>query len=189
MKIKKNIIILLAAILSLPISAQTVEKNKLNFTRISNDELGDVYSLGDTLFADANDFNKFPRVILYNKEAMEYRHKTLYVEKYPGEIQEQFAIFPEGKFSTWTSKNIIYPKKALKKRIHGVVSIACIIDTTGHATHITLENQPDELLVKEATRLLSVMPAWTPAHFNDRKGNMSCILDIWFELPANAKKK
>lgn len=189
MKCKKVIIFILAAILSLPLSAQTVEKNKLNFTRINTPELGDVYSLGDSLFADAEDFNKHPRVILYNRKDMEYRHYALTSKEFTGEIQEQFCVFPNGKFSEWVRKNIVYPKKALKKHIHGVVSIACLIDTTGHAINPILVNQPNELLVKEAMRLLSIMPAWIPAHFNDKKGATSCILDIWFELPADSKTK
>lgn len=184
---RKHIILLLAVILAMPFHAQTTEKNKLNFTRMSTPELGDVYSLGDTLFTDANDFDKYSKVILYTRGDMEYRHHALESNDFGGQIVEQFAIFPEGKFSDWVSKNIIYPKKALKKQIQGVVSVACIIDSTGRATNIQLVNQPDELLIKEAMRLLNVMPEWIPAHCNDHKGAMSCILDLWFQLPKAAK--
>lgn len=184
---KKYLIIALAALLALPVSAQTKEKNKLTLTKESTPELGDVYSLGDTLFADANDFDKYPRFILYTKPDMLFRQGAIYQNKFNGQITEDFCKFP-GKFKEWVQQNIIYPKKAKKKRIQGVVSIACIIDTTGHAIHPQLVNQPNELLVKEAMRLLSIMPAWTPAHFNERKGFVSCILDFWFTLPADEKK-
>lgn len=184
---KKYLLIALAALLMLPASAQTVEKNKLTFTRENTPELGDVYSLGDTLFADAKDFDRYPRFILYHKDDMKYRHDAMYGNNFDGQITEDFAVFP-GNFREWVSQNLVYPKKAKKKRIQGVVSIAVLIDENGHAINPILVNQPDELLQKEAFRLLSIMPAWTPAHFNDRKGLMSHILDFWFELPAETKK-
>lgn len=184
---KHYLIIALAALLSLPMSAQTVEKNKLTFTKENTPELGEVYSLGDSLFADAKDFDRFPRMILYKKADMKYRHNALYGNNFNGQITEDFAKFP-GKFKEWVSQNIVYPKKAKKKRIQGVVSVAVLIDPNGKAINPQLVNQPNELLVNETMRLLSVMPAWTPAHFNDRKGYVSCILDFWFVLPEDQKK-
>lgn len=184
---KKYLLLALTALLMLPATAQTVEKNKLTFTKENSAELGDVYSLGDSLFADAKDFNRFPRFILYSKDDMKYRHNALYGNTFNGQITEDFAIFP-GNFKEWVSQNIIYPKKAKKKRIQGVVSVAVLIDKDGHAINPQLVNQPDELLVKETKRLLSIMPAWKPAHFNDRKGLVSCILDFWFVLPTDEKK-
>lgn len=184
---KKIFVIILTTLLAMPMNGQTVEKNKLNLTKESTPELGEVYSLGDTLYTDANDFNKYPRFILYDKKDMAYRHDALYGKTFNGQITEQFSIFP-GKFKEWVKQNLVYPKKAHKKGIQGVVSIAVIIDKDGHAKNPQLVNQPNELLVKEAMRLLSIMPAWTPAHFNDRKGEESCILDFWFEIPQESKK-
>lgn len=183
---KKYLIIALAALLALPLSAQTKEKNNLTLTKLSTPELGDVYSLGDSLFADANDIDRFPRFVLYTKADMKKRHFELYGD-YNGQNIEDFCKFP-GKFKEWVQQNMIYPKKAKKKGFQGVVSIACLIDTTGHAINAQLVNQPNELLVKEAMRLLNTMPAWIPAHFNDMKGYVSCILDFWFVLPKEEKK-
>lgn len=116
---------------------------------------------------------------------MEYRHNALY-GKFDGQLIEDYAKFP-GNFKDWVSQNIVYPKKAIKKRIQGVVSIACLIDPTGHAINPQFVNQPNELIAKEAMRLLGIMPAWKPAHFNERNGYMSCILDFWFQLPEIKK--
>lgn len=184
---KKHLILAVAALLALPVMAQTKEKNSLTLTKENTTELGDVYSLGDTLFADANDIDRAPRFILYKKGDMEFRHGAIYANKFNGQIIEDYSKFP-GNFKNWVRENMVYPKKALKKKIQGVVSIACLIDPNGRATNVKLINQPNELLVKEAMRLISNMPAWTPAHFNDRKGYESHILDFWFELPAEEKK-
>ena len=84
----------LAAILSLPVSAQTVEKNKLTFTKEESQELGKVYSLGDSLFTDVKDFDTHPRIILYKRADMKFRHDALYGNKFDGQITEDFAQFP-----------------------------------------------------------------------------------------------
>lgn len=68
----------LAAMLSLHVSAQTAEKNQLTFTKEDSPELGEIYSLGDSLFTDAKDFDSHPRIILYKKADMKYR-TTLYM--------------------------------------------------------------------------------------------------------------
>lgn len=179
------LVVALTAVLAMPLSAQTLEKNKLNLTKEAPAGMGEVYSLGDSLFADANDINRSSRFILYKKADMEYRHNALY-GKFDGQLIEDYAKFP-GNFKDWDSQNIVYPKKAIKKRIQGVVSIACLIDPSGHAINPQFVNQPNELIAKEAMRLLGIMPAWKPAHFNERNGYMSCILDFWFQLPEIKK--
>jgi len=178
----------LAALLSLPVSAQTVEKNQLTFTKEDSPELGEVYSLGDSLFADAKDFDSHPRIILYKKADMKYRHDAIYGSKFDGMITEDFAKFP-GKFSEWVKQSIVYPKKAMKKKIEGKVSVGVIIGPDGKVLSPKFAGQPNELLAAETLRLLSIMPAWTPAQFNGRKAYTSCMLDFTFELPAKGKKK
>lgn len=177
----------LAAILSLPVSAQTVEKNKLTFTKEESQELGKVYSLGDSLFTDVKDFETHPRIILYKRADMKFRHDALYGNKFDGQITEDFAQFP-GKLSEWISNNIVYPKKALKKKIQGKVTVSVIIDPNGKAINPQFIGEPNELLAGEVLRLLSIMPAWTPAHFNEHKGYYSCAIDFIFELPDKDKK-
>lgn len=177
----------LAASLFMPVSAQTVEKNELNFTKENSNELGEVYSLGDSLFTDVKDFDINPRIILYKKADMKFRHDALYGNKFDGQITEDFAQFP-GKLSAWISNNIVYPKKALKKKIEGTVNVSVIIGPNGKVINHKFVGEPNELLANEVLRLLRVMPAWTPAHFNEHKGYYSCILDFIFNLPAENKK-
>lgn len=61
------LVVALTAVLAMPLSAQTLEKNKLNLTKEALAGMGEVYSLGDSLFADANDINRSSRFILYKK--------------------------------------------------------------------------------------------------------------------------
>lgn len=103
-------------------------------------------------------------------------------------ITEDFAKFP-GKFGEWAKQNIVYPKKAMKKKIEGKVSVGVIIGPDGKALSPKFAGQPNELLAAEVLRLLSIMPAWTPAQFNGRKAYTSCMLDFVFELPVKGKKK
>ena len=87
------LVVALTAVLAMPLSAQTLEKNKLNLTKEAPAGMGEVYSLGDSLFADANDINRSSRFILYKKADMEYRHNALY-GKFDGQLIEDYAKFP-----------------------------------------------------------------------------------------------
>lgn len=84
------LVVALTAVLAMPLSAQTLEKNKLNLTKEAPAGMGEVYSLGDSLFADANDINRSSRFILYKKADMEYRHNALY-GKFDGQLIEDYA--------------------------------------------------------------------------------------------------
>ena len=66
--------------------------------------------------------------------------------------------------------------------IEGKVYVQFIINKSGNITHITLMKSTDELLDKEALRVVSKMPDWKPGIINNKVVSSIKILPINFVL-------
>jgi len=79
-------------------------------------------------------------------------------------------------------KDLVYPGAAVKDRVEGVVNVAFVIDTTGKAVSITVENSLGPLFDKEVIRLIEHMPPWRPASYNGRPVQSKISLPITFSV-------
>ena len=77
-------------------------------------------------------------------------------------------------------KHLRYPVTAAKERIEGVVDVSFVIDTTGKAVRITVENSLGEAFDKEVVRLMEDMPPWRPASYNGKPVHSKISLPITF---------
>lgn len=77
-------------------------------------------------------------------------------------------------------KNLVYPEEALAKSVDGVAEVTFVIDTTGRAVEIRIENSLGEEFDREVFRLLENMPLWTPASYNGTPVRSRLSLPITF---------
>lgn len=82
-------------------------------------------------------------------------------------------------FSQWVTERIVYPKEAMDKNIQGRVVISFKIGVDGKLTDMKILRSVDPLLDKEAMRVISSSPAWTPAQQNGMK---VCVI---YNFPVN----
>jgi TonB family protein len=81
------------------------------------------------------------------------------------------------------SDNISYPADARKEKVEGRVVLKFVVDKTGHITNIeNVKESVDVRLVKEAIRVVSAMPAWTPGKDKGQPVDVSFTLPIAFKL-------
>ncbi len=66
------------------------------------------------------------------------------------------------KFSIWVTHKLVYPKKCKKQRIQGKVILQFTVDTDGSVVDIKVLEGVHRLLDKEAVRVVSSSPKWTP---------------------------
>jgi len=59
-----------------------------------------------------------------------------------------------------------YPKEAYSRRIQGRVTCSFVVNTDGSISHISVLRGVEPSLNKEAIRVLSLMPEWTPGKLN-----------------------
>lgn len=77
--------------------------------------------------------------------------------------------------------NLIYPKGLKGKEIYGEVLVKCMIDTSGLAQEIEIVQTLHPLLDEEAKRLVSNMPAWTPATENKKPVKATITIPVLFQ--------
>ncbi len=56
-----------------------------------------------------------------------------------------------------------YPVEAKEKNIEGKVYVYCVIEKNGSVSHVKILRSDNAIFNKEAMRVVSTMPKWTPA--------------------------
>jgi len=99
------------------------------------------------------------------------------------EIVEVNAQFPGGDTECykWLSQNLKYPADCMEGGIQGRVIVSFVVNRDGSIVDVKAIRSPHPSLTKEAIRVVSSMPKWTPA----RQGNK--IVRSRFSLPLMFK--
>lgn len=82
----------------------------------------------------------------------------------------------------WLKAELRYPREAVEMGIQGKVYVQFIINKKGEITDITLMKSTDDLLDKEALRVVSLMPNWKPGIIGNKVVSSIKILPINFVL-------
>ena len=86
-------------------------------------------------------------------------------------------------FSKWVSENIKYPEKCRQSKIQGRVTLHFTVTETGKLADIRILRGVNEELDKEALRVISESPLWTPG--KDENGEIipiSYVFPVLFQL-------
>jgi TonB family protein len=89
----------------------------------------------------------------------------------------------------YLSKNIIYPKQAVKNEITGRVILEFVICEDGTVCNIKTVRSPDASLSAEAMRVVALMPKWTPAIQDNKKVACTFSLPITFALEREKPRR
>jgi periplasmic protein TonB len=96
------------------------------------------------------------------------------------QVVEQQAEFPDGQAALfkWLSQNIKYPAVARENNIQGKVILRFIVEKDGSVNGVTVLRGTNELLDKEAVRVVKEMPKWKAGK---QRGN---AVRSYFTLPV-----
>ena len=75
-----------------------------------------------------------------------------------------------------------YPEIARKNGIQGRVIVGVVVDKNGSVTNLTILKSIDPYLDKEAIRVISSMPKWTPGVQNGKKVRVKFTVPVSFRL-------
>ncbi|HVM88541.1 MAG TPA: energy transducer TonB [Puia sp.] len=81
------------------------------------------------------------------------------------------SAFPGGSnaWANFLNTNLKYPRKAIRKKIQGTVTVLFIVDKDGQVSNIQAISGPEDGgLREEAIRVISISGKWTPAVQNGR---------------------
>ena len=88
----------------------------------------------------------------------------------------------------WLSANINYPVTAVQNGVQGRVIVQFVVGKTGEISDIKVTRGVDPSLDREAVRVVSAMPKWTPGRQGGKAVNVRYTLPVTFRLDAYNQK-
>lgn len=100
------------------------------------------------------------------------------------EVVEQQPAFPGGmeKLMQWLSKNLKYPASAQENGTQGRVIVQFVVNKDGSIVEPKVIKSVDPALDKEAIRVVSNMPKWTPGKQRGKAVRVRFTLPVTFRL-------
>lgn len=106
-------------------------------------------------------------------------------EEIPLAIVEEKPKFRGGEateFTKWVYDNIVYPEIAKENGVQGRVMLQFTIETDGRVSKVTVLRGVDSSLDKEAVRVVSSSPKWTPGKQRNKPVRVRYTFPIIFQL-------
>lgn len=100
------------------------------------------------------------------------------------DVVEEQPSFPggQGALISWLAENIKYPVEAAKAGIQGRVIVQFVVTATGSIADVKVVSGVEPSLDKEAVRVISSMPKWTPGKQNGTAVNVRYTYPVIFRL-------
>ncbi len=87
-------------------------------------------------------------------------------------------------FAKWVSGMLVYPENAKRYGVEGVVKLRFTIDEEGNVTDIVVLESACPSMDKEAVRVVSKSPKWTPAMADGQKVKCTFDFPVIFKLKS-----
>ncbi len=121
----------------------------------------------------------------FDRNGVELIEEEVLEEDFPVfTVVEQQPEFPGGssKMMRYIGNKVQYPQIAIENKIEGRVYIRFIVEKDGSISNVEAIRSPHESLEKEAIRVVSNMPKWTPAKQRGKNVRAQFTLPINFRL-------
>lgn len=102
------------------------------------------------------------------------------------EAKPRFQDGDVGQFSYWVNQNLKYPQEAVKDSLQGRVTLQFTIEKDGSVTDVRVLRGCAPILDKEAVRVVSQSPKWTPGYVKGEPVRVVFNFPVVFQL---TKKK
>lgn len=122
--------------------------------------------------------------VLKAKEEIAQPEPPKEVENKVFDVVEEQPSFPggQGALMQWLRDNIKYPVIAAENGIEGRVIVQFVVSKSGSISNVNVVRGVDPSLDKEAVRVVSNMPNWTPGKQNGTTVNVRYTLPVTFKL-------
>ena len=85
-------------------------------------------------------------------------------------------------FTKWVNQRLVYPEVAKENGVQGRVMLQFTVGTDGSVSGVKVLRGVDPSLDKEAVRVVSMSPKWTPGKQRDRKVKVTYTFPVIFQL-------
>jgi protein TonB len=146
------------------------------------DIVDDNIEVEDAVFSFEDDANLGVEIMDYVEEVEE---EVVEEEAIPFALVETKPTFQGGdanNFSKWIAKNLVYPEIAKENGIQGRVTLQFTVNTDGSVSNVKVIRGVDSSLDREAIRVVSSSPKWSPGKQRDRAVKVTYNFPVIFRL-------
>lgn len=106
-------------------------------------------------------------------------------EPEPAIFVEEMPSYPGGpeELLKFINENIDYPDEAVENGIEGRVIMRFVVSSSGSVTRIEVLKSVHPVIDNEASRVISMLPAWKPGRQNGKP------VPVWFSVPVTFRIK
>lgn len=147
------------------------------------DIVDDEIQVDDNLFMNLEDDASMGVEIMDYVETVE--EEVVEEEAIPFQFVEEKPSFMGGDantFSKWVNERLVYPEIAKENGVSGRVTLQFTVNTDGSVSNIKVLRGVDPSLDKEAVRVVSMSPKWTPGKQRDRAVKVTYTFPVIFQL-------
>ena len=115
----------------------------------------------------------------------EVQEEVVEEEAIPFQLVEQKPSFQGGDantFSKWVNSKLVYPEIAKEIGVQGRVVLQFTVNPDGSVSNVKVLRGVDASLDKEAVRVVSSSPKWTPGKQRDRAVKVTYTFPVIFQL-------
>lgn len=159
--------------------------------RSLNLQVGDSLTIRGTLSkigVDFEDFTGLSDAVIEDVTAMhqsQEQESESESDTVPFQLIEKKPSFNGGdanEFSKWVNEHLIYPPRAKKNGIQGRVTLQFTIKADGSVADVHVVRSVDPDLDKEAVRVVSNSPKWTPGSTREKPVDVIYTFPVIFQL-------
>lgn len=146
------------------------------------DIVDDEITVDDDMFLNLEDDNSLGVEIM---DYVEVEEEVIEEEAIPFQLVEEKPSFMGGDanaFSKWVNSRLVYPEIAKENGVQGRVVLMFTVDTDGTVKNVRVARGIDPALDKEAVRVVSSSPKWTPGKQRDRAVKVNYTFPVIFQL-------
>ena len=136
----------------------------------------------DDMFQSLDDDNTGVEIMDYVDEVQE---EVIEEEAIPFQLVENKPKFNGGdanEFSKWVNQRLVYPEIAKENGVQGRVMLQFTVNADGSVSNVKVLRGVDPALDKEAMRVVSSSPKWTPGKQRDRAVKVTYTFPVIFQL-------
>ena len=137
----------------------------------------------EDIIIDSEDDEDFEITIMdYQEEVVE---EEVEEEAIPFQLVEEKPSFQGGdanQFSKWVNQRLVYPEIAKENGVQGRVTLQFTVEKDGSITKVKVLRGVDPSLDKEAVRVVSSSPKWTPGVCDGRVVRVAYTFPVFFQL-------
>ena len=147
------------------------------------DIVDDEIQVDDDLFMNLEDDASMGVEIMDYVENVE--EEVVEEEAIPFQLVEEKPSFMGGDanaYSKWVNERLVYPEIAKENGVQGRVTLQFTVDTDGTVKNVKVLRGVDPSLDKEAVRVVSMSPKWSPGKQRDRAVKVTYTFPVIFQL-------